>query len=101
MNSEKKKAGERKAAHLSAAELVARAKAELVLRSRRFGKTLADSTFLGAQLVDWLMAVEDLATRDDALAVANEMAQLGKLRHATLPAVASVLDSIADAYCWV
>jgi hypothetical protein len=94
------KAGVRMASRQNASDLLGRAKAELVLRSRRFGKTSADNTFLGAQLVDWLMAVEDLATRDDALAVANEMAAMGQLQHVTLPAVKSVLDSISDAYCW-
>ncbi len=94
------KAGVRKAAEMGAAELVGRGRAELVLKIRKLGKTVVDNTFLGAQLVDWLMAVEELCAREDALAVANEMAALGKVRHALLPVVKSVADSISEAYCW-
>jgi hypothetical protein len=45
-----------------------------VLRSRRAGKLVVDS-FLGSQLVDWLMAVELLCSRDDAVCVANEVSK--------------------------
>jgi hypothetical protein len=52
------KGGTRKAAAASASELLGRAKAELGLRARRAGKAVVDNTFLGSQLVDWLMVKE-------------------------------------------
>lgn len=91
--------GSRKAASQSAAELVGRARAELVLRTRKGGKGAASGDgFLGCQLVDWLMVSQELETRDDALAVANEMLAMRAFRHRQLD-LSSVLDS-DDVYVW-
>ncbi len=94
------KGGVRKAASASSAELLGRARGELVLRSRKSGKSVVENTFLGSQLIDWLMGVESLCSREDAIAVANEMASMGRFRHASVASSKIVIDA-ADAYVWI
>ena len=94
------KGGNRKAAVSSATELTMRARNELVLRTRRLAKATVDNTFLGAQLIDWLMAVEELTTRDDALVVASEMMALGKFKNASNLSAKDFSDNIEEAYIW-
>ena len=91
-------AGLGRAATASAEELVGRARAELVVRPRRAGKGTVDG-FFGAQLIDWLMASQDLESREDAVAVANEMLVLRTFRHATIEGLSSIIDG-PDVYVW-
>ena len=95
------KAGIRKAAESKAGVLINRALNELVLKSRKYGKQTYDNTFLGSQLIDWLMAVECLTSREDAVAVANAVfLQSKKIKHCYLPQKNFVMDAV-EGYVWV
>lgn len=94
------RAGVRKAADSKSSELLNRALNELVLKSRKFGKKVFDNTFLGSQLIDWLMAVECLMSREDAAAVANAVFLKPKRIKHVLVESSTVIDSF-EGYVWV
>lgn len=90
--------GERMTPQLNIAELSARAHQELVLKSRKVVR-VHDGTFLGSQLVDWLLMVECLSSRDDAVNVGNAMIAAKRIAHVHLD-TRTLLDGF-EPYCFV
>lgn len=65
----------------------------MVLRQRKHVREVFNDTFLGSQLVDWLMVVESLTARDAAIALGNEMIAAKKIAHCQLD-IKVVLDRL-------